>query len=358
MTSLSDFDYELPKELIAQEPSAERERSRLLHLSPDGAIRHRAFLDLPTLLEAGDLLILNDTRVVPARLIGWRRQSGDRPGDEGSAVTELLLLEDLGERRFRVLARPARKIRVGARLVFGEGRLEAEVLAVEPEGKRVVRFDFQGTWAAVLDELGTTPLPPYIESNQTEEERRARYQTVYARARGSIAAPTAGLHFTEAVIRSLEVRGIDIAYLTLHVGYATFAPIRGETLEDHVMGTEGYLVPEETREKIRRTREAGGRVVAVGTTTVRALESAARDQPAADYRDTSLFITPGFDFRWVSGLLTNFHLPRSTLLLLVSALGGKENVMGAYREAVEERYRFYSFGDAMLVYPALHGAVP
>lgn len=348
MTSLSEFDYELPPELIAQEPVLERDRSRLLHLSPDGDIRHRVFHELPSLLEPGDLLVLNDTRVVPARLVGRRAGRG--------GTTELLLLEDLGGGRWRVLAKPARKTRTGDRIAFGDGRLEAEVLDIEHEGRRVVRFDYDGSWESLLDEIGTTPLPPYIESRQREEDRRARYQTVYARPRGSIAAPTAGLHFTETVLETLEERGVGVAFLTLHVGYATFAPIRGETIEEHVMGTERYLVPEETRRRIRATREGGRRVVAVGTTTVRALESAAREGPWTEFRETSLFITPGFEFRWVSGLLTNFHLPRSTLLLLVSALGGKENVLGAYREAVRERYRFYSFGDAMLLYPALHGA--
>ncbi len=210
-----------------------------------------------------------------------------------------------------MLAKPARKLRAGDGIVFGAGRLDAVVLEVEPEGRRVVRFDFEGAWEALLDELGTTPLPPYIDSAQKEEDRRARYQTVYARPEGSIAAPTAGLHFTDAVFRDLEARGIATAFLTLHVGYATFAPIRGEAVEEHVMGAERYLVPMETREKVDATRKEGGRVVAVGTTTVRALESAAREGASPDFRETSLFITPGFEFRWVSGLLTNFHLPRS-----------------------------------------------
>jgi S-adenosylmethionine:tRNA ribosyltransferase-isomerase len=349
LTSPSEFDYELPKELIAQEPRPDRDGSRLLQLPPEGGIRHFLFRDLPSLLEPGDLLVLNDTRVIPARLIGRRH---------GGGVTELLLLEDLGEERFRVLAKPARKVREGDRIDFGDGRLEAEVLALEPEGRRVVRFDFEGTWEALLDEMGTTPLPPYIASSQNEGAVRARYQTVYARPRGSIAAPTAGLHFTDSVFRALEARAVATAFLTLHVGYATFAPIRGEAIEDHAMGKERYVVPEETRERIRAARTAGKRVVAVGTTTVRALESAAREAPSEEFRDTSLFITPGFEFRWVSGLLTNFHLPRTTLLLLVSALGGREKVLAAYREAVRERYRFYSFGDAMLVYPAPNGAVP
>jgi S-adenosylmethionine:tRNA ribosyltransferase-isomerase len=357
LTRLSEFDYELPRELIAHEPSLERDGSRLLRLSPDGGHHHGSFRDLPSLLKPGDVLVLNDTRVVPARLLGRRRGPRARGLEEGG-VAELLVLGELGGGRFRVLARPARKIRVGDRIDFGNGRLEAEVLETEPEGRRIVRFAFEGRFESLLDELGTTPLPPYIETAQDEAALRTRYQTVYARPKGSVAAPTAGLHFTEAVLRELDERGVSTAFLTLHVGYATFAPVRGDVIEEHVMGTERYLVPGETRERIRAAREAGKRVVAVGTTTVRALESAARDEPSSDFRETPLFITPGFEFRWVSGLLTNFHLPRTTLLLLVSALGGTENVLAAYREAVKERYRFYSFGDAMLLYPARHGAVP
>jgi S-adenosylmethionine:tRNA ribosyltransferase-isomerase len=348
LTSLGEFDYELPRELIAQEPLPERDESRLLHLLPDGDVGHRRFRELPSLLEPGDLLVMNDTRVVPARLVGKRIP--------GAGLTELLLLEDLGEGSFRVLARPARKLRVGSRIDFGEGRLRAEVVAVEEDGRRVVRFEFEGPWDRLLDELGTTPLPPYLESGQSEDARRLRYQTIYARPRGSIAAPTAGLHFTDEVFGELERREIATAFLTLHVGYATFAPIRGGSIEEHVMESERYLVPEETRNRILATREAGRRVVAVGTTVVRALESAAREAPSSDFRETSLFITPGFDFQWVSGLLTNFHLPRTTLLLLVSALGGTDRVLAAYRRAVVERYRFYSYGDAMLLYPAAHGA--
>ena len=339
MTPLSDFDYELPRELIAQTPATERDRSRLLHLSPDGTIGHHTFRDLPRLLQPGDLLVLNDTRVFPARLEGVRA---------GGGRSELLLLERLDSARWRVLAKPARKLRKGDRLSFGGGRLEAEVLDVEEEGKRIVGFRFEGEWDALLEELGTTPLPPYIESSEDERKTRARYQTIYARPSGSIAAPTAGLHFTEAMFEALRARGIDVAFITLHVGHATFQPIREEEIEAHRMGVERYVVPEQTREKIRGAR----RVVAVGTTTVRALESAALADFPQGWQETDLFITPGFQFRVVSGLLTNFHLPKSSLLILVSAFVGREGVLGAYRDAVRERYRFYSFGDAMLLYPA------
>ncbi|HLE71321.1 MAG TPA: tRNA preQ1(34) S-adenosylmethionine ribosyltransferase-isomerase QueA [Vicinamibacteria bacterium] len=339
MTRLSDFDYVLPQELIAQTPATERDRSRLLHLSPEGSIRHHTFRDLPGLLQPGDLLVLNDTRVFPARLEGVRA---------GGGRSELLLLERLDSERWRVLAKPARKLRNGARLSFGGGRLEAEVLEVEDDGKRIVGFRFEGDWDALLEELGTTPLPPYIESSEDEPTTRLRYQTIYARPSGSIAAPTAGLHFTDAMFEALQERGVDVAFVTLHVGHATFQPIREEKIEAHRMGVERYVVPEQTREKIRGAR----RVVAVGTTTVRALESAALADFPQGWQETDLFITPGFQFRVVSGLLTNFHLPKSSLLILVSVFGGRERVLGAYREAVRELYRFYSFGDAMLLYPA------
>ena len=343
MTRLSDFDYELPEELIAQTPAAERDLSRLLHLRPAGTRRHRVFRDLPGLLQPGDLLVLNDTRVFPARLEGVRA---------GGGLSELLLLERLDSKRWRVLSRPARKLRAGDRLSFGDGRLEAVVLSVEEEGKRIVEFRFEGDWDALLEELGTTPLPPYIDGAEDELTTRLRYQTVYARPSGSIAAPTAGLHFTEAMFEALRTRGVGVAFVTLHVGHATFQPIREEEIEEHRMGVERYLVPEETRERTAATRAAGRRVVAVGTTTVRALESAALAGFRPGWQETDLFITPGFRFRVVSGLLTNFHLPKSSLLILVSAFGGRERILEAYREAVKERYRFYSFGDAMLLCPA------
>jgi S-adenosylmethionine:tRNA ribosyltransferase-isomerase len=282
---------------------------------------------------------LNDTRVFPARLAGVRA---------GGGRSELLLLERLGSDQWRVLAKPARKLGKGARLSFDGGVLEAEVLEVEEEGKRIVELRFEGDWDALLEKLGTTPLPPYIEGTEDEPTRRLRYQTVYARPSGSIAAPTAGLHFTERMFEALRDRGVEIAFVTLHVGHATFQPIREEEIETHRMGVERYIVSDEAREEIR----TGRRVIAVGTTTVRALESAALAGFRPGWQETNLFISPGFEFRVVSGLLTNFHLPKSSLLILVSAFGGRERVLEAYREAVKERYRFYSFGDAMLLYPA------
>jgi S-adenosylmethionine:tRNA ribosyltransferase-isomerase len=358
LTRLSDFDYELPRELIAQKPAEERDRSRLLYLRADGTLGHHVFRDLPELLEPGDLLILNDTRVFPARLEGVRA---------GGGRAELLLLERIDPTlmrwgptpsasrsgtgpplgRWRVLAKPGRKLRPGDRVLFGDGRIEAKVISVEDEGQRLVEFRFEGDWDALLEELGRTPLPPYIESAAADEARnRARYQTIYARPRGSIAAPTAGLHFTRATFEALERRGIDVGFITLHVGHGTFEPIREEMIDAHRMGSESYVIPDETLAKLK----AAKRVIAVGTTSVRALESAALAGFPSGWQKTSLFITPGFEFRVVSGLLTNFHLPKSSLLILVSALGGRERALAAYREAVQERYRFYSFGDAMLIF--------
>jgi S-adenosylmethionine:tRNA ribosyltransferase-isomerase len=336
LTRVSDFDYELPPELIAQSPVEERDASRLLHLTAGGAVVHRSFRDLPTLLRSGDLLVLNDTRVFPARLEGFRA---------GGGRAEILLLDRLDSQRWRVLGRPGRKLRQGEWISFAEGRLDAEVLTAEEDGTRIVRFRYQGDWDALLEELGRTPLPPYIESPADESATRRRYQTVFARSSGSIAAPTAGLHFTEATLGALREKGVDIAFITLHVGHATFQPIRVDRVETHRMEIERYRIPDETREKIRKARS----VVAVGTTTVRALESASLEGFREGWRETDLFITPGFQFRVVTRLLTNFHLPKSSLLLLVAAFGGRERVLAAYREAVRERYRFYSFGDAMLL---------
>lgn len=333
---LSEFDYELPPELIAQEPLTQRDASRLLSVSQDGRIEHSRFDALPSLLEPGDVLVVNDTKVFPARLTG-SRASGGR--------VELLLLEDCGGARWRVLAKPARKLRLGAELTFGNGRLSAQVVDIDP---LVVRFEHEGAFGDVLDALGTTPLPPYIHSSEDETATRGRYQTVYATDRGSIAAPTAGLHFTEDILARLAERHVDVARLTLHVGYATFEPIRTDNAAEHRMGVERFSVPHETAELV----SSGRTVVAVGTTSVRALESAARIDFASGWHETELFITPGFNFRVVRGLLTNFHLPRSSLLMLVSALGGIDNVRCAYREAVKERYRFYSYGDCMLLSPA------
>ncbi len=336
---LSDFDFHLPDELIAQEPLARRDRSKLMHVAADGAIDHGEFSRLPTLLSEGDLVVVNDTLVYPARLFG-RRSSG--------GAVEVLLIRDLGRGRWEILAKPGKKLREGATLTFGDGRLEARVVARDP---LELEFSFEGEWDAVLEALGLTPLPPYIRSEASESQLRERYQTVYASARGSIAAPTAGLHFTAETFAAFEDRGVAVAKLTHHVGYATFAPMRTETIAEHRMGVERYEISTETAAYLRSAR----RVVAVGTTTVRALESAAAHDFSPGWHETDLFITPGFEFRVIGGLVTNFHLPKSTLLLLVSALGGVEEIRRAYLAAVAARYRFYSFGDAMLVYPARNG---
>ena len=336
---LDEFDFELPVELIAQEPLANRAASRLLHLPPGEGVEHTGFDRLPELLEPGDILVVNDTKVFPGRLVGTRASGGR---------VELLLLSDLGAGRWRVLAKPARKLREGSELSFGGDRLHARVVRTEPVEVQFDLGESGESMEAVLDDLGTTPLPPYIDPAADETQTRERYQTVYARERGSIAAPTAGLHFTDTMMDRLAARGVTIAPLTLHVGYATFEPIRSERVEDHEMGIERFYVPSSTAELV----QSGRPVVAVGTTSVRALESAARLDFAPGWHETALFITPGFDFEVVRALLTNFHLPKSSLLLLVSALGGVERLRAAYREAVQERYRFYSYGDSMLLSPA------
>jgi len=324
-----DFDYELPEERIAQEP-APRGESRLLVLDAEGPERHRRVRDLPALLHPGDLLVLNDTRVIPARLYGHR----------GEGKMEVLLVEKLGEREWEALVRPGRRARPGTEIVF-EG-LSAEV--VDKREDRY-RLRFSEPVEPHLDRLGHIPLPPYIHRPEQASDRD-RYQTVFARTPGAIAAPTAGLHFSEKLLEEIAAAGIGIARVTLHVGIGTFKPVSAERVEDHRMDRERYEVGEETAEAIRRTRESGGRIVAVGTTVVRTLESSAG---AAGSGSTELFITPGFRFQVVDVLLTNFHLPRSTLLMLVSAFAGRERVLAAYEEAIREGYRFYSYGDAMLV---------
>ncbi len=324
-----DFDYELPEERIAQEP-APRGESRLLVLDAEGRQRHRQVRDLPTLLRPGDLLVLNDTRVIPARLYGHR----------GEGKMEILLVEKLEDREWEALVRPGRRARPGTVIVF-EG-LSAEVIDKREDR---YRLRFSEPVEPHLDRLGHIPLPPYIH-RPDEASDRDRYQTVFARTPGAIAAPTAGLHFSEKLLEEIAAAGIGIARVTLHVGIGTFKPVSAERVEDHQMDRERYEVGEETAEAIRRTRESGGRIVAVGTTVVRTLESSAG---MAGSGATELFITPGFRFRVVDVLLTNFHLPRSTLLMLVSALAGRERVLAAYEEAIREGYRFYSYGDAMLV---------
>ena len=351
---LSDFDFDLPAELIAQEPLPERDCSRLLCVDTrTGTLGHRRVRDLSGLLQSGDLLVANNSRVFPARLRG-RTENG--------ASVELLLLgpvepiepiKPIKEDRWEVLARPAKKLRVGIRVVFGDGLLHAVVVESADYGRRIVELNCKGDIFDILERIGETPLPPYIrrEREGLEKLDRERYQTVYARERGSIAAPTAGLHFTPELLRTLEERGVDFAQLTLHVGYGTFQPIRTDTVEEHRMESEWYEIPSATAGAIEKARAGGGRVVAVGTTTVRTLESsvdrAGSLRPGSGV--TRLFIYPGFRFRVVDALLTNLHLPQSTLFLFVSAFGGKELMRRAYEEAIREHYRFYSYGDCMLI---------
>ncbi len=336
----SDFDFDLPEELIAQTPLERRDSSRLMHLNRvTGEVEHRRFFELPSLLREGDCLVLNDSRVLPARLLGVR--------DSGGSV-ELVLLRDLGEGRWECLSRPGRKTKPGTELSFGNGELTAEVESVTDGGNRIVRFHYEGIFLEVLEKLGRMPLPPYIKAELQDPER---YQTVYSRETGSAAAPTAGLHFTRELLSEIEARGVEIAYVTLHVGLGTFRPVKEEEIEDHPMHAEFCVVPEETAELVNETKRRGGRIVAVGTTSCRTLESFADEngllKPCSGW--TSIFIYPGYRFRCIDALVTNFHLPESTLIMLVSALAGRENVLNAYRIAVEERYRFFSFGDAMLI---------
>jgi S-adenosylmethionine:tRNA ribosyltransferase-isomerase len=333
-----DFDYDLPVESIAQEP-VPRGESRLLVLDAEGSDRHRQVRDLPKLLRAGDLLVLNDTRVIPARLFG-QREGG------GGGRMEVLLIEKAGDLEWDALVRPGRRVRPGTVLRFEE--LTAEVMDKREGQSPRYGLRFSEPVEPHLDRLGHVPLPPYIRRPDREADRE-RYQTVYARNPGAVAAPTAGLHFTEAILEEASFAGIGVARVTLHVGIGTFKPVSAERVEDHRMDRERYEVSEEAAETIRRTRKNGGRIVAVGTTVVRTLESAASEgevRPGGG--STELFITPGFRFRAVDVLLTNFHLPRSTLLMLVSAFAGRERVLAAYEEAVREGYRFYSYGDAML----------
>lgn len=335
----SDFYYYLPEELIAQRPLSERSDSRLLAMDGEtGAVSHRKFSDIPELLLPNDLLVVNNTRVIPARLLGVRKDTG-RP-------IELLLLKRLDSNCWETLARPGKKVRPGNSLVFLPGRLEAHVDEVLDNGNRIIRFVFDGIWEEILAEAGTVPLPPYIKENIENPER---YQTVYAVEPGSSAAPTAGLHFTNDIFKKIRDRGVEIAFLTLHVGLGTFRPVKCDDIKDHVMHSEWYELPKDTAEKIRITREKKGRIVAVGTTCLRTLESVYNNDcamnPATGWTD--IFIYPGYRFHVVDALITNFHLPESTLIMLVSAFAGKEKVFRAYEEAIAQRYRFFSFGDAM-----------
>ncbi len=336
---LSEFDYELPEELIAQKPVEPRNASRLMVLNPaTKKISHEHFYDLKKFLHAGDALIFNDTRVIPARLIG-KKSTG--------AKIEVFLLRRIDGKTWETLVKPGRKVSEGAEIFFSDD-LSCKILGRTDFGGRVVQFDFDGIFEEILDRLGETPLPPYIHEKLDDVER---YQTVYNRERGSAAAPTAGLHFTKEQMQELENFGVKLGFVTLHVGLGTFRPVQTETIENHSMHEEFYTVPEVTAKLIRETKLAGGKIIAVGTTSVRTLESAAADENSVKVgsSSTKIFIYPGYKFKIVDALITNFHLPKSTLIMLVSALAGRDFILQAYREAVEKRYRFFSFGDAMLI---------
>lgn len=344
-----DFYFDLPPELIAQTPLKERTDSRLLQLDKNtGAIRHGHFRDIVDCLHPGDRLVLNDTKVLPARLIG-RKKDTESP-------VELLLLRRMSREEvpgdggccWETLAGPGKRARTGGHIVFGNGELEAEVLEVKPDGNRIVRFIYEGVFEEILDRLGQMPLPPYIHETLQDKDR---YQTVYAREEGSAAAPTAGLHFTRELLEEIGRKGVGITYVTLHVGLGTFRPVKEDTIEDHVMHKEWYCITPEAAREINRTKEEGGRIIAVGTTSCRTLESAAQQSGTVcpGSGETGIFIYPGYEFKVIDGLITNFHLPESTLIMLVSALAGREHVLAAYQEAIRERYRFFSFGDAMFI---------
>ncbi|MDR0293949.1 MAG: tRNA preQ1(34) S-adenosylmethionine ribosyltransferase-isomerase QueA [Oscillospiraceae bacterium] len=334
------FAYDLPEELIAQTPAERRDGSRLMVLDrKTGGVRHRFFYDLPEFLRHGDCLVVNNSRVLPARLAGRRENGG---------AAEVLLLRDLGGDRWKCLVKPGKSLRTGARVVFGGDRLTGVVEDMGPGGERIVRFAYGGGWDELLRELGAAPLPPYIRRKPPDSER---YQTVYAKPPGSAAAPTAGLHFTAELLDRLRGMGVQIAEITLHVGLGTFQPVTADDVRDHVMHTEWYEIPGTAAETVNRARAAGGRIVAVGTTSCRTLESAVSPcgKLLTGSGETGIFITPGYSFRMTDALITNFHLPQSTLLMLVSAFCTREMILSAYGEAIRERYRFFSFGDAMLI---------
>ena len=338
----SDFYYDLPQELIAQTPLKRRDGSRLLTLNREtGEIAHRHFYDIREYLNPGDTLVLNDSRVLPARLLGHRVPTG--------GAAELLLLKDHGNNTWECLARPGRKLKPGSEVSFGEGELTAKILEDIGEGKKLVQFRYEGIFLEVLERLGKMPLPPYIKEELQDGER---YQTVYSRVNGSAAAPTAGLHFTKPLLREIEDSGVHLAYVTLHVGLGTFRPVSAEDLTAHKMHSEFCMISGETAELLNRTRENGGRIVCVGTTSCRTLESLADKNGLFTEKSawTDIFIYPGYQFKAMDALITNFHLPESTLIMLVSAFAGRENVLRAYRTAVDMKYRFFSFGDAMFLY--------
>lgn len=336
----SDFNFELPEELIAQTPLARRDGSRLLTLNKvTGETAHRHFFDLPTMLRPGDCLVLNNSRVLPARLLGQR---------SGGGACEVLLLIDRGEKVWECLVRPGKKLRTGARVTFGNGELMAEIVGEVDGGNRLVRFEYEGIFLEVLERLGKMPLPPYIKEELDDGER---YQTVYSKVVGSAAAPTAGLHFTNELLEHVKSMGVKVCYVTLHVGLGTFRPVKAENLDEHEMHSEYCVISQETADVINETKRTGGRVICVGTTSCRTIESWASEDGTMEAKAgwTNIFIYPGYRFKVLDALITNFHLPESTLIMLVSALAGRERVLAAYEEAVRERYRFFSFGDAMFI---------
>ncbi len=340
--NVSDFDYELPEELIAQDPIEDRSSSRLLMLDKKtGAIEHHIFRDIIDALNPGDCLVINNTRVIPARLLGVKKDTG--------AAIEVLLLKRRDNDIWETLVKPGKKMKLGAVVSFGDGTLKGTVVDVVEEGNRLIQFSYEGIFEEILDQLGQMPLPPYITHRL---EDKSRYQTVYAKYDGSAAAPTAGLHFTKELLAAIREKGINIAEVTLHVGLGTFRPVKADVVEEHHMHSEYYSVNPETADLINTTRKNGGRIIAVGTTSCRTLESASTPDGVLHAGDgwTEIFIYPGYQFHVVDALITNFHLPKSTLMMLVSALAGRDHIMNAYAEAVKDRYRFFSFGDAMFIH--------
>ena len=338
---LKDNNKDLPEELIAQDPLEDRSSSRLMVLHKDtGRIEHKIFRDIIDYLNPGDCLVINDTKVIPARLMGIKEDTG--------AAIEVLLLKRNADDVWECLVKPGKKARTGARIVFGEGLLVGEIVDVIEDGNRMIKFHYEGIFEEILDKLGQMPLPPYITHKLQDKNR---YQTVYARNEGSAAAPTAGLHFTKELLEKIKEKGVNVVSITLHVGLGTFRPVKVDKIEEHHMHTETFNISKEAADTINRTRAAGGRVIAVGTTSCRTLESAAADDGTIPARsgDTDIFIYPGYKFKAIDCLITNFHLPESTLIMLVSALAGRDNIMNAYETAVKERYRFFSFGDAMFI---------
>ena len=336
----SDFYFDLPKELIAQTPLDQRDQSKMMHINKNtGAVEHRHFYELPDMLHEGDCLVLNDSRVLPARLIGTRPTGGN---------VEVLLLRDLGDSKWECLTKPGKKTRTGTEIAFGNGQLKCEVIEVLDNGNRIVKFQYDGIFLEILESLGKMPLPPYIKEELEDSER---YQTVYSRELGSAAAPTAGLHFTNDILDNIRKKGVNIAYVTLHVDLGTFRPVKEENIEQHDMHSEFCMIPQESADMINETKNRGGRIISVGTTSCRTLESFADEngfvKAVSDW--TNIFIYPGYRFKCVDALITNFHLPESTLIMLVAAMTGRENILNAYKIAVEERYRFFSFGDCCFI---------